>query len=172
MKKKSLRIRIFSLVLIFILMLNLQPTTKTDAAAFLLAPAIGGTVISVGEIAKYTFTTVIVAILINASQYRVYQEADARSRFIMSTNLPKEGAPNSVAEKRGKDGKVIQKRWYDNNGKPQKDIDYTDHGTPNKHPNPHQHDWTNGVRGPAKSTTFPGAVVCNNIYCLDEIYGW
>lgn len=47
-----------------------------------------------------------------------------------------------------KNGKLYQKRWYDDKGKPSKDKDYTDHGNSRKHPiNPHFHDWEDGKRG-------------------------
>ncbi len=51
----------------------------------------------------------------------------------------------------GKDGKV----------EPKKDIDWTDHGRPNEHPDPHEHEYkpnpTGGTpqRGPAKPVTLP-----------------
>ncbi len=34
-----------------------------------------------------------------------------------------------------------QARELDENGKPVRDIDFTDHGRPQNHPNPHQHEW-------------------------------
>ena len=57
------------------------------------------------------------------------------------TSLPINGKPNS---KRSlfKDGKLIQERIYDENGQANKDIDYTNHGNPLKHPEvPHEHNW-------------------------------
>ncbi len=52
-----------------------------------------------------------------------------------------------------KNGKVVTRRYYGENGKAKTDIDYTDHGNPKQHPKvPHRHDWTwNGntpTRGP------------------------
>ncbi len=54
--------------------------------------------------------------------------------------------PNSTyTQKKG--GKNYQKRWYDSNGKPKKDKDFTNHGNSKKHPvTPHFHDWENGKR--------------------------
>lgn len=47
-----------------------------------------------------------------------------------------------------KNGKPYQKRWYDSNGTPKLDKDFTNHGNPKKHPvTPHYHDWNNGERG-------------------------
>ena len=65
----------------------------------------------------------------------------------------------------GRNGDYTQGReWgYDANGKlvPKRDIDFTDHGRPQNHPNPHQHDWvpnpTGGTpqHGPTKPLEWP-----------------
>jgi len=39
--------------------------------------------------------------------------------------------------------KYRQAREFDGNGKPARDIDFTDHRFPDKHTNPHQHEWLN-----------------------------
>ena len=55
--------------------------------------------------------------------------------------LPKTGKPNS---KRSlyKNGKLVQERHYDKQGRAEKDIDYSDHGNPKNHPEvPHEHKW-------------------------------
>lgn len=57
------------------------------------------------------------------------------------TSLPIRGKPNSVRSL-FKDGKLIQERIYDEYGRAKKDIDYTNHGNPSKHPYmPHEHNW-------------------------------
>lgn len=62
-------------------------------------------------------------------------------------SLPTKGKPNSK-QVRYKDGKKVQERYYDKNGDPDYDIDYTNHGNPKEHPNvPHKHNWKNGKRG-------------------------
>lgn len=54
--------------------------------------------------------------------------------------LPQSSKPNSVIQNY-KDGKLISERYYDENGKPYLDIDYTNHGNPKTHPHvPHEHD--------------------------------
>lgn len=54
---------------------------------------------------------------------------------------PNKHKPNSTYTQK-KDGKIFQKRWYDDKGKPKKDKDYTDHGNSKKHPvTPHYHDY-------------------------------
>ncbi|MEX0961298.1 MAG: RHS repeat-associated core domain-containing protein [Simkaniaceae bacterium] len=46
-----------------------------------------------------------------------------------------------LGTKDGTKGKYPQAREFDAQGKPVKDIDFTDHGRPKKHPNPHEHKW-------------------------------
>ena len=49
-------------------------------------------------------------------------------------------APHTqLGTKRGRNGDYTQAREFDRNGKPVRDIDFTDHGRPQNHPNPHQH---------------------------------
>ena len=46
-------------------------------------------------------------------------------------------------------------RTYGQDGNPKRDYDHDDHGRPDKHPHDsnggHNHDWENGIRGPAYS---------------------
>ena len=57
--------------------------------------------------------------------------------------IPDEGAPHSQLGTRGskrRPGETYpQAREFDKDGKPVKTIDFTDHGEPNIHPNPHEH---------------------------------
>lgn len=53
--------------------------------------------------------------------------------------MPLNGQPNSVAQNYC-DGKFTTERYFGNDGKPYLDIDYTNHGNPEMHPNvPHEH---------------------------------
>lgn len=54
-------------------------------------------------------------------------------------DLPIKHIPNSKIEQRDDNGKLIRIRHYDINGNVYKDVDYTDHGTPEKHKIPHTH---------------------------------
>lgn len=55
-------------------------------------------------------------------------------------HIPDTYAPHTqLGTRNGKKGKYPQAREFDENGKPVKDIDFTDHGYPDNHPNPHQH---------------------------------
>ena len=54
-------------------------------------------------------------------------------------SLPAYGKPNSVTQKKYKDGNLITERYYNENGEAYLDIDYTNHGNPKTHPVvPHQ----------------------------------
>ncbi|MDX5639504.1 minor capsid protein [Clostridioides difficile] len=56
-------------------------------------------------------------------------------------SVPFESKPNSVFDNY-KDGKLIQRRYYGNTGKPRLDLDLTDHRNPKQHKIvPHKHDW-------------------------------
>ena len=58
-------------------------------------------------------------------------------------NLPVKDKPNSSIEQYDDNGKLIRRRYYDENGNAYKDIDYTDHGRPDKHKVPHTHNIIN-----------------------------
>lgn len=63
------------------------------------------------------------------------------------SKLPAKGAPNS-SQDRVKNGKVLERRYYDSKGNADLDIHYHDHGNPKNHPKvPHRHDWSNGSPG-------------------------
>lgn len=56
--------------------------------------------------------------------------------------IPEKGveAPHTqLGTKQGSGGPYRQAREFDAEGKPVRDINFTDHGRPGKHPNPHQH---------------------------------
>ncbi len=69
---------------------------------------------------------------------RQYQAQQATSS---DRSLPLTGNPNSTVDRLDKDGNVVQRRQYDGEGRASKDTDYSDHGTPNIHENPHDHTW-------------------------------
>ena len=56
------------------------------------------------------------------------------------------GAHTELGRQEGRNGDYNQAREFDQNGKPVKDIDFTDHGRSN-HPNPHQHDYVPNSTG-------------------------
>ena len=66
--------------------------------------------------------------------------------------LPEADAPHTeLGIRDGRKGKYPQAREFDGNGKPIKDIDFTDHGKPHKHPNPHQHRREDNPTGGSRS---------------------
>ena len=52
-------------------------------------------------------------------------------------HLPDSWRPNSVIEKINPNGKIVQRRFYGPKGKPELDVDLSDHGTPEYHPFSH-----------------------------------
>ena len=51
------------------------------------------------------------------------------------------GAHTQLGTKEGRKGEYKQAREFDSKGNPVKDIDFTDHGRPQNHSNPHQHEY-------------------------------
>jgi hypothetical protein len=49
------------------------------------------------------------------------------------------GPHTQLGTKKGRKGDYPQGREFDENGNPVKDIDFTDHGRPTEHTNPHEH---------------------------------
>ena len=72
--------------------------------------------------------------------------------------IPDTDAPHTQLgmrdSKRRRGERYPQAREFDKNGKPVRDIDFTDHGYPNDHPNPHQHEHLENKTGgtPERST--------------------
>ena len=61
-------------------------------------------------------------------------------------SLPTKGSARSSRDQMI-NGKLKQRRYYDKNGAPDMDIDYTNHGNAKLHPKvPHRHDWIKGAR--------------------------
>lgn len=115
----------------------METTKQVSMMSGPLAPVvlIGGTAIAVG-------TGIVIGIKNNnISGYdRIYQSYG---------HLPDKWRPNSVIEKLNPNGKIIQRRFYDKTGKPELDVDLTNHGTPEYHPfgyggaHKHRYDYTN-----------------------------
>ncbi|WP_312287019.1 polymorphic toxin-type HINT domain-containing protein [Terrisporobacter sp.] len=52
------------------------------------------------------------------------------------------GERNSSVDILDDDGNVKTRRWYDGDGRADRDVDFTDHGNPKQHPKvPHEHKW-------------------------------
>ena len=66
-------------------------------------------------------------------------QVDSVTTVSNSHSLPQKGTPNSVM-RNYKNGKLSTERYYDSDGKPYLDIDYSDHGNAKMHPHvPHEH---------------------------------
>ena len=56
-------------------------------------------------------------------------------------HVPDTDAPHTqLGVKEERKGKYPQAREFDKHGNPVRDIDFTDHGRPKNHSNPHQHE--------------------------------
>lgn len=66
---------------------------------------------------------------------------------------PKPESPYPHTQLRRRKGRYPQSREFDENGRPVRDIDWTDHGRPDWHTDPHQH-----LYGPDGSRGGPGSV--------------
>ena len=82
-----------------------------------------------------------------------YKFSDGKGHIQGKSKLPFNGAPNSKDTLYDKHGQVVTERWYGPDGTPIKDRDWVDHGFPDKHPVPHDHDW--GIRSDGKFGHLP-----------------
>lgn len=58
------------------------------------------------------------------------------------------GEPNSSIDILDKDGNVLTRRWFDENGNATRDVDMTNHGNSKQHPEwPHEHFWSYDSNG-------------------------
>lgn len=58
-----------------------------------------------------------------------------------------QGPHTQLGRQEGRKGPYPQAREFDGNGKPVRDIDFTDHGRPNEHTNPHEHRYVDNPTG-------------------------
>ena len=75
--------------------------------------------------------------------------------------IPDTDAPHTqLGTREGSKGKYPQAREFDENGKPVRTLDFTDHGRPHDHMNPHQHVYkpnpTGGTPGRENAEPLPG----------------
>lgn len=86
------------------------------------------------------------------SKFGSYRPNRKLPRDKHGNNIPDTNVPHTqLGTKKGRNGDYTQAReWgYDSNGKlvPKRDIDFTDHGRPSNHPNPHQHRYIENPTG-------------------------
>lgn len=82
---------------------------------------------------------------ISFENYELINKLDEQKIFqfknkISPHKLPMTGQiPNSIQIQKDENENVVRIRYYDKNGNAYKDVDYTDHGTPEIHKVPHTH---------------------------------
>ena len=84
--------------------------------------------IVIGGALVVTGITTVIGIKNKAKEEVIYQSLG---------HLPDTWKPNSIVEKVKPNGKVVQRRYYGEDGRPELDIDLTNHGTPEYHPFEH-----------------------------------
>jgi len=57
------------------------------------------------------------------------------------------GPHTQLGTKEGRNGSYPQAREFDDKGRPVRDIDFTDHGRPGQHSNPHEHPYRENPTG-------------------------
>ena len=102
----------------------------------------------------------------------IYDKAHPIS-IALANSLPLSGKPNSTGKIYNPDGSVKQEREYGPDGQPVKDRDYN-HGGAN-HEFPHEHEWKDGVRGPAQPVPSEfswGAALLGGLITIVELAGY
>ena len=108
-----------------------------DTISTLTFPAIQPDVAS----SIFTFPALQSGISDNFLHTPVYSGEKTNVMMSEQNRLPVGGTPNAT-DLLWKGGGVSQGRTNDVNGNPKIDYDFSDHGTPGKHSNPHIHRWT------------------------------
>ena len=75
---------------------------------------------------------------ISFENYELLDKLNSQKHYFMKNNiyphrLPIKYMPNSNIEQKDEHGNVVRIRYYDENGNAYKDVDYTDHGRPDRH---------------------------------------
>ena len=130
----------------------MEVAQEVSAACPYLAPiVIAGAIVITGA------TTVIGIKKANEKPQLVYQTLG---------HLPDCWKPHSVIEKIKHNGKIVQRRFYGEDGRPLFDVDLTNHGTPQYHPFEHDgahiHEWNHNL--PKKKRRLPGREMSETEY--------
>jgi hypothetical protein len=71
-----------------------------------------------------------------------YDNKPSDNHSVTDGNPVKNQEPNSSVDIKDKNGNIVRRRWFDENGDAKRDLDYTNHGNPKEHPEvPHEHYW-------------------------------
>ncbi|MFU0789863.1 MAG: hypothetical protein ACFWT6_07905 [Virgibacillus proomii] len=78
-----------------------------------------------------------------AVKVKKIKKSSIKKRIISRKKPPHKEGPKSGVVYHWKNKKIVQARYYDKYGRARKDIDYTNHGNPKKHPFVlHVHHWS------------------------------
>jgi len=80
-------------------------------------------------------------VIVRTNQGNTIDITPSRNHSISSARQsPIRSTPNSSIDFVDRNGQIIKRRWFGSDGRQIRDVDFTNHGTPNKHPEiPHQH---------------------------------
>ncbi|WP_343691965.1 hypothetical protein [Chitinophaga sp.] len=85
---------------------------------------------------------------VNIGEYQSPGDLPRNPKSKEPTPDPDATGPHSqLGSREGRNGDYNQAREFDQNGKPVKDIDSTDHGRPSQHTNPHEHPYVENPTG-------------------------
>ena len=71
-----------------------------------------------------------------------YPKSDKHTVTKNRKEFGKFGPPNSSKDRIDEEGNILTRRWYDEKGRAYRDVDFTNHGNPRRHPKvPHEHRW-------------------------------
>lgn len=129
------RKKIIWILLMTTLATSVMPTQITKANPVISYQEVQQTSVQMGPAGPIVFFLGLLAL----EGFEIYDALKVNNFGVIQVQripfLPEEGSPNSVVEKvHPKTGEVIQRRYYDENGKAFIDIDMTDHGFPDDHP--------------------------------------
>ena len=75
----------------------------------------------------------------------------SKNHTTTTENPGTKGEPNTSVDILNKDGQITTRRWYDSAGDAYRDVDYTNHGNPAKHPEwPREHFWDWSTNPPSR----------------------
>lgn len=141
---KKITISIFCLMLSFAMVFNIsEPTLAKESI-----------VSNNNNYITIDHSDIINPISIQIIKMRVYYTAKKNGTKAknhstqVGGSLGKTGRPYSSKDLVDKNGNLKQRRYYNQKGNADMDIDYR-HGGNGKEPFPHRHDWNNGSRGKA-----------------------
>ncbi len=126
--------------------MNISSIPGVGEVTFLAAELSGGSAVLAGTLVAGHGAYMLEMAQDNQKNKNGYRHEEAQKELPRKKNGEPQPDPDAagnphtqLGKKEGSKGDYNQAREFDSNGKPVKDIDFTDHGRPQNHTNPHQH---------------------------------